>query len=62
VDSSSFSSPDNAGLGGLLKNHYGGWIQGFSASCGRPFTLFAELLAILRGLQLIWPSVYYFEI
>jgi len=52
VDGSSFGNPKNAGFGGLLRNHYGGWTQGFYGSRGRASNWFVELLAILGGLQL----------
>jgi len=47
VDDSSFGNLGNAGFSGLLRNHYEGWIQGFSGSCGRASNLFVELSGIL---------------
>nr|ABN09101.1 Ribonuclease H [Medicago truncatula] len=54
VDGSSFGNPGRAGFGGLIRNDVGGWIHGFSESCGRVSNLLVELYAILNGLQLAW--------
>ncbi|KAJ1377582.1 Ribonuclease H domain [Sesbania bispinosa] len=43
-----------AGFGGLLRTSTGNWIKGFCGYLGGKDILYAELLAILKGLQLCW--------
>ncbi|KAG8386237.1 hypothetical protein BUALT_Bualt03G0128000 [Buddleja alternifolia] len=42
----------NAGIGGVLRNHQGGWIGGFKAYIGCCTTFQAELKGILKGLHI----------
>ena len=45
-----------AGGGGLLRDHTGKWITGFSINLGHCIALVAELWAILRGLRIAWEA------
>nr|KYP52497.1 Putative ribonuclease H protein At1g65750 family [Cajanus cajan] len=54
VDGSSIGNPRLAGYGGLLHNSVGEWIRGFTGSCVLATSLYAELLALLKGIQLAW--------
>lgn len=58
VDGSSFGNPGRSGYGGFLRDVYGQWICGFSGSCGFTTNLNAELMAILKGLNLAWSRGY----
>lgn len=58
VDGSSFGNPGRSGYGGLIRNNSGGWLIGFSGSCGYSTNLNAELQAILYGLDLAWNEGY----
>ncbi|KAK7256656.1 hypothetical protein RIF29_30110 [Crotalaria pallida] len=44
----------HAGFGGLIRNLDGEWLCGFYGYCGIATNLYDELLAILRGLKLVW--------
>lgn len=52
VDDSSFGNSGRADLGGPICNVVGGWIYGFSRSCGRASDLMEELYVILKCLHL----------
>lgn len=58
VDGSSLGNPGPAGFGGLIRNHLGEWICGFSGSCGFADNLAAELQGINYGLELAWHKGY----
>jgi len=47
-------NPGPTGGGGLLRDHRENWINGFSANLGWRSSVKAELLALLKGLQLAW--------
>lgn len=57
VDGSSFGNPGDAGAGGVIRDHRGHWIVGFSASIGMEASLHAELWAIKHGIQLAFDRV-----
>ncbi|KAK9025445.1 hypothetical protein V6N11_038312 [Hibiscus sabdariffa] len=54
VDRSVSSSSGCASIGGLLRDHLGNWIFGFTKSIGKSNILQTELWAIYIGLQLAW--------
>lgn len=54
VDGSSYGNPGRAGYGGLLRDHNGSWIIGFSGPVSFADSLEVELLAINNGLILAW--------
>ena len=54
IDGAVKGNPGPAGGGGLLRDHRGNWINGFSANLGWCSYVKAELLALLKGLQLAW--------
>ncbi|KAJ1388142.1 Ribonuclease H domain [Sesbania bispinosa] len=43
-----------AGFGGIIRGTDGGWIHGFYGHLGEKDILYAELIAILKGLSLCW--------
>ncbi|KAK2370222.1 TMV resistance protein N [Trifolium repens] len=43
VDGSSIGNPGLSGFSGLLRNTFGGWIPGFSGSCGFTSNINVEL-------------------
>jgi ribonuclease HI len=58
VDGSLLGATDSAGYGGLLRNNNGEFILGFYGAAATPSILFAELMAVLKGLQLCWENGY----
>lgn len=58
VDGSSIGNPGQAGCGGLICAADGLWLCGFASGIGIADSLKAELLAILRGLELCWQLGY----
>ena len=51
------SALDNPGLaeaGGVLRDHQGLWISGFSARVGLATNNMAELAAVRQGLAMVW--------
>ncbi|MCH93359.1 ribonuclease H protein, partial [Trifolium medium] len=49
---------NTAGYGGLLRESNGNFIWGFYGVAAQQNILFAEIMAILHGLQLCWDSGY----
>jgi ribonuclease HI len=58
VDGSLLVSTNTAGYGGLLRDNNGVFLLGFYGAATAPSILFAELMAILHGLQICWESGY----
>lgn len=56
VDGSCLGNPGRAGYGGLLRTSEGAWVFGFFGFAGFSSIVYAELLAICRGLQMAWDS------
>ncbi|GLT63476.1 hypothetical protein SLA2020_360390 [Shorea laevis] len=50
-DGSALGNPGMAGAGGLLRDHFGRWIVGFSRNIGWTTSIAAELWAIRDGLE-----------
>ena len=53
TDGSSLGNPDQAGGGGVIRDHAGHWIRGFTRRVGVTTSLAAELWALRDGLSLI---------
>ena len=53
TDGAAKGNPGLAGAGGVIRDHKGEWILGFSENSGCCSPLKAEIKAILRGLQLV---------
>jgi hypothetical protein len=53
VDGSLLGATNSAGYGGLLRNNNGEFLLGFYGAAATPSILFAELMAVLNGLQLM---------
>lgn len=51
-DGSSMGNPGVAGEGGVIRNHNGKWIRGFSRSIGITTSVIVELWALRDGLKL----------
>ena len=47
-------NPKRAGFGGVLRNHNGDWVHGFSGYLGENDILYAELMGIKTGLMVAW--------
>jgi ribonuclease HI len=58
VDGSLLGSVHTAGFGGLIRNNAGEFLGGFYGTAGRPNILYAEIMAILHGLELCWSKGY----
>lgn len=58
VDGAAQGNPGNAGMGGLIRDASGCWLEGFSVFLGISSNIVAELWAILKGLQLAWDRGY----
>ncbi|CAJ2666519.1 ribonuclease H [Trifolium pratense] len=58
VDGSSYGNPGWAGYGGLIRDHEGYWILGFSGPVSFADSIEVELLAIHNGLMLAWDIGY----
>ena len=54
VDGSVFASLSRAGVGGIIRDHSGSWIAGFSGFVTSCDILQVEILAILHGLAFAW--------
>jgi ribonuclease HI len=54
VDGSLLSSIHTAGFGGLLRDNAGAFLGGFYGAADQPNILYAEIMAILHGLELCW--------
>lgn len=54
TDGSSHGNPGMAGAGGLLRDHLGRFIAGFSANIGISTGVTAECRALELGLELAW--------
>lgn len=54
VDGAVMRSTGRAGCGGVLRDHSGGWMAGFSHSLGSCDVFVAEEWAILKGLTIAW--------
>ena len=54
TDGSAISNPRLAGAKGVLRNHSGEWISGFSLHLGLASNNMAELATIRQGLALAW--------
>ncbi|KAL5097866.1 hypothetical protein RYX36_002193 [Vicia faba] len=54
IDGSSYGNPGRAGYGGLIRDHNGSWIIGFSGPVSFADSVEVELLAIQNGLTLAW--------
>lgn len=54
VDGSFMPAISSMGTGGVLRNHQGNWVAGFSTFEGKGDILQAELLAVKNGLTLAW--------
>jgi ribonuclease HI len=54
VDGSLLGSIHTAGFGGLLRNNAGEFLGGFYGTAVQPNVLYAEIMAILHGLEVRW--------
>jgi ribonuclease HI len=54
VDGSLLNSIHTAGFGGLIRDHTGAFLGGFYGKADQPNILYAEIMAILHGLELCW--------
>ena len=52
TDGSSVGNPEKDGGGGLIQNHEGGWVKGFSRAIGISSSVDAELWALIDGLRI----------
>ena len=52
IDGSAISNPGVAKAGGILRNHSGDWISGFSLHLGLASNNMVELTAVRQGLGL----------
>ena len=51
-------NPKRAGFDGVLRNHNGDWVHGFSGYLGANDILYAELMGIKTGLMVAWQLNY----
>ena len=58
VDGSCKGTPTRVGFGGVIRNHMGNWIHGFSGYFGKVDILCAELHGMKVGLSLAWDLHY----
>jgi ribonuclease HI len=56
VDGSMLGSLQTAGFGGLIRNNFGAFLKGFYGTASHPSVLYAEIIAILHGLELCWDN------
>ncbi|KAK2392667.1 hypothetical protein QL285_066003 [Trifolium repens] len=56
VDGSLLGTAQTAGFGGLIRDTAGTFIKGFYGSAAHASVLFAEIIAVLQGLQLCWEN------
>ena len=54
TDGSAISNPGVVEAGGILCNHLGEWVSGFSLHLGLASNNMVELAAIWQGLALAW--------
>ena len=54
TDGSALSNPRVVGVGGILRDHLGCWIAGFSLHLGIATNNMAELVAVWQGLAMAW--------
>ncbi|XP_045817094.1 uncharacterized protein LOC123910091 [Trifolium pratense] len=54
VDGSLLGSPQSAGFGGLIRNSFGSFLGGFYGVACQAIILYAEIMAMLHGLELCW--------
>ena len=54
TDGSALDNPGLAGAGGVLRDHQGQWIAGFSMHVGIATNNIAELEAVRQGLEMAW--------
>ena len=54
TNGSALGNPGIAGAGGILRNHLGQWISGFSLHVGLATNNMAELFAVRQGLAMAW--------
>ncbi|PNX61255.1 ribonuclease H, partial [Trifolium pratense] len=54
VDGSMLGSTQAAGFGGLIRNHFGAFLKGFYGTASQSSVLYAEIMAVLHGLELCW--------
>ena len=52
IDGSTLGNPGLAGVGGVLRDHWGRWISGFSLYVGLATNNLAELAAVRQGLEI----------
>ena len=52
TDGSALGNPGLAGAGGVLRDHWGQWISGFSLHVGLAINNMAELAAVRQGLEM----------
>ena len=52
MDGSSLGNPGLAGSGGVIRNHVGDWVGGFSQAIGITISVQTELRALKDGLNL----------
>ncbi|XP_057419022.1 uncharacterized protein LOC130713254 [Lotus japonicus] len=58
TDGSSLGNPGAAGIGGVVRSEHGNWLLGYAGSIGEADSLLAELVSILRGLEVCWDHGY----
>ncbi|PNX57966.1 ribonuclease H [Trifolium pratense] len=58
VDGSFLGSTQTAGFGGLIRNNAGAFLGGFYGVASMPSILYAEIMAVLHGLELCWNNGY----
>ncbi|KAG5038525.1 hypothetical protein JHK86_019365 [Glycine max] len=58
VDRSVLGNPQVARFGGLCRNHNGAFLLGFYGAVEISEVLYAEILALLKGLELCWEARY----
>nr|KYP44262.1 14.7 kDa ribonuclease H-like protein [Cajanus cajan] len=54
VDGSALTNPGDSGYGGLVRDHEGKFILGFYGSIGVSNNIHAEIMALLKGLEICW--------
>jgi ribonuclease HI len=54
VDGSMIGSTQDTGFGGLIRNNFGALLKGFYGKASHSSILFAEITAILHGLEICW--------
>ena len=54
TDGSAIGNPGLASTGGILRNHMGNWLAGFSLHLGIASNNMAELATVRQGLILAW--------